>query len=169
MSLAIAILLFVTLQRLAELALARRNTERLMAEGAYEAGASHYIFIVALHTLWLLALWMFVLVTGPAVDTAWLIIFIVLQLIRIWVIATLGPRWTTRIIIKPGEAPVNAGPYKIMSHPNYAVVAGEIFALPMMFGAVAIAIIFSVLNAIILFIRIREEDQALSDAASQLG
>ncbi len=169
MTAAVGLLLFVTLQRLGELALAKRNTERLIAAGAYEAGSGHYIFIVALHTLWLIGLWLFVVVYNPPVDIAWVIIFLALQLLRVWVIASLGPRWTTRIIVTPGAKPVNTGPYRVLSHPNYAVVVGEIFALPMAFGMVGFAILFSVLNAIVLFIRIREEDQALSDAASQVA
>ena len=156
---AIAILAFVTAQRLFELWLAERNTRRLLADGAVEHGAGHYPLIVALHTLWLATLWWFA--PGRSVDPFWLAMFVLLQLGRIWVIATLGPRWTTRIIV-PVEAPlVRAGPYRFLSHPNYWIVAGEIAVLPLTFGLWMMALVFSLLNAVVLTIRIRAEDRAL--------
>ena len=156
------ILGLVTLQRLAELVLARRNTTRLLAQGAREAAAGHYPLIVALHAAWLVGLWYLVLARGPVrVDWAWLAVFIVLQALRVWVIATLGPRWTTRIIVLPGAPLVTTGPYRFMSHPNYLVVAGEILALPLCFGLVWYGIVFSLLNAMVLWIRIRAEAAAL--------
>ena len=156
------ILGLVTLQRLAELVLARRNTTRLLAQGAREAAAGHYPLIVALHAAWLVGLWYLVLARGPVgVDWAWLAVFIVLQVLRVWVIATLGPRWTTRIIVLPGAPLVTTGPYRFMSHPNYLVVAGEILVLPLCFGLVWYGIVFSLLNAMVLWIRIRAEAAAL--------
>ena len=155
----IAILAFVTAQRLFELWLARRNTKRLLANGAIEHGANHYPLIVGLHSLWLAALWW--LAPGRAIDAFWLALFVLLQLGRLWVLATLGPRWTTRIIIPPGEPLVSAGPYRFVSHPNYWVVAGEIAALPLAFGLWAVALVFSLVNAFVLAIRIRAENRAL--------
>lgn len=155
----IALLAFVTLQRLAELVLARRNTRRLLAKGAYEASPGHYPLIVLLHAAWLLGLWL--LAWDRPVRLAWLAVFLVLQLGRAWVLATLGERWTTRIILLPGAPLVRRGPYRLMSHPNYAVVAGEIAALPLTFGLVLYAIVFSALNAAMLAVRIRAEQQAL--------
>jgi methyltransferase len=156
---AIAILGFVTLQRLVELRLADRNSNRLLAEGAVEHAADHYPFLIALHMAWLAALWWWA--PGRPVDLALLAAFALLQLGRIWVIATLGRRWTTRIIVQPGAPLVRTGPYRFLNHPNYVIVTAEIAVLPLVFGLVAIAIVFSALNAVILWVRIRAEDKAL--------
>ncbi len=160
--LAFAVLAFVTLQRLAELLYARRNELRLRALGAEEHAPEHYPAIVLLHAAWLVGLWG--LASGVSPDTMWLSLFFVLQALRIWVLVTLGSRWTTRILVLPGEPLVTTGPYRIFSHPNYAVVVGEVFVLPMAFGLFWYAIIFSLLNAAVLFIRIRAENQALAMA-----
>ena len=164
MTLALAILALVTLQRLGELWLSSRNTRRLLAEGATEHGRGHYKLIVALHAGWLLTLWW--LAPGTAVDSFWLALFVLLQIARIWVIATLGRRWTTRIIILRGEPLVSAGPYRWLNHPNYWIVAGEIAALPLAFGLWQVALLFSLLNAAVLTIRIRAENKALAGAAA---
>ena len=156
---AVAILAFVTAQRLVELWLSNRNTARLLADGAVEHGARHYPLIVGLHVLWLAALWW--LAPGRPVSLAWLAVFVLLQLGRVWVLATLGPRWTTRIIIPPDAPLVRAGPYRLVNHPNYVVVVGEIAVLPLVFGLWPVAVLFTVLNAAVLAIRIREENQAL--------
>ena len=156
---AIAILGFVTLQRLFELRLADRNSKRLLAEGAVEHGRGHYAFIVALHMAWLAALWWWA--PGRPVNLPLLAVFALLQLARLWVIRTLGERWTTRIIVKPGAALVRSGPYRYLNHPNYLIVTLEIAALPLVFGLVDIAIGFSLANAVLLFLRIRAEDRAL--------
>lgn len=153
------ILGFVTLQRLGELGLARRNTARLLARGGREAGASHYPLIVLLHAAWLAGLWLLAL--DHAANLLWLAVFVVLQLLRVWVIATLGERWTTRIIVLPAEPLVAAGPYRFVSHPNYCVVAAEILVLPLVFGLVWYGVAFSVLNGLVLWLRIRSEDAAL--------
>ena len=162
MTLAILVLAAVTLQRLGELMLARRNTRRLMAQGAYEVGAAHYPLIVALHAAWLAALWVFG--WDRMVSLPWLAVFVVLQLLRVWVIASLGGRWTTRIIILPGAPLVRRGPYRVLSHPNYAVVVGEIAVLPLAFGLPWLAILFSILNVLVLWVRIRAEAGALGGA-----
>ena len=159
MSWPIIILAFVTAERLIELWIASRNTRRLLARGAREHGAGHYPVIVILHALWLATLW--VLAPGRGIDMFWLACFVLLFLARLWVVGTLGPRWTTRIIIVPGETLVKAGPYRFLSHPNYWVVVGEIAVLPLVFGLHWVALTFSLVNAAILFVRIREEDRAL--------
>jgi len=163
MTLAALILGLVTLQRLGELILARRNTDRLRAQGAHEVAAGHYPLIVGLHAAWLAGLWYFVVWRGPdmAVSLIWLGVFVVLQVLRVWVIATLGPRWTTRIMVLPGAPLVAGGPYRFVSHPNYCVVAAEILVLPLVFGLVGYGIVFSILNAAVLWIRIRAEAAAL--------
>jgi methyltransferase len=159
------ILGFVTLQRCGELLLARHNTKRLLAQGGIEVGARHYPAIVALHAAWLSGLWL--LARDADVELAWLAVFIVLQLLRVWVIASLGERWTTRIIVLPGAPLRSVGPYRYLSHPNYFVVAGEIASLPLAFGMWLYALIFSIANAAILIVRIRVENGALARAAEQ--
>ena len=156
---AIAILGFVTLQRLVELALAERNSKRLLAEGAKEHAAGHYPLLVGIHVAWLAALWWSA--PGRPVSLPLLAAFALLQLGRIWVIATLGPRWTTRIIVLPGAPLVRSGPYRYLSHPNYVIVTAEIAVLPLVFGLVEIAAAFTILNVAILAIRIPRENKAL--------
>ncbi len=162
MILSIAVLGLVTAERLAELVWARRNTRRLLAQGAHEASAGHYPLIVILHAAWLAGLW--VLAWNRPVVLPWLAVFAVLQAGRLWVLATLGERWTTRIIVLPGEELVRRGPYRLIPHPNYAVVAGEILVLPLVFGLLAYGFIFSILNAAVLVVRIRAEEKALTQA-----
>ena len=165
MSWAAVILVLVTAQRLGELVLARRNTKRLLARGGREVGAAHYPLIVAMHAAWLLGLWYFAVLWAPVgqeVNLAWLGVFVVLQLGRVWVIASLGGRWTTRIVVLPGEPLVRRGPYRFVSHPNYWVVAGEILVLPLAFGLAAFGLVFTILNAAMMWIRIRAEAAALA-------
>jgi methyltransferase len=159
LSLNLIILALVTLQRLGELWLSNRNTQRLLAQGAHEVGAGHYPLIVALHALWLAALW-WLAPTRP-IDGFWLGMFVLIELARIWVLVSLGRRWTTRIIILPEAALVRRGPYRWVNHPNYLVVIAEIAVLPLVFGLWQIALIFSALNAAVLTVRIREENRAL--------
>jgi len=159
MTLAYAIMAFVTLQRLSELAIARRNTARLLAGGAHEVGARHYPAMVAMHTAWLAALW--VTVGDRNVSMPLLVLFGLLQLMRIWVLATLGPRWTTRIIVTPDATLVAKGPFRFLRHPNYAVVTAEIAVLPLAFGLIGVAALFTVLNAAMLYVRIGAENRAL--------
>lgn len=154
----IAVLAFVTLQRLAELMLSRRNTRRLLARGAIEMAPGHYPFLVLLHASWLAVLWIFG--PGPPIEIVPLIIFAILQLGRIWVIATLGERWTTRIIVPPGEPLVATGLYRWFNHPNYMIVAGEFAVLPLVFDLPIVAIVFSVLNGLLLWVRINAENKA---------
>ena len=159
MILSVVVLALVTLQRLGELVLASRNTRRLLAQGATEHGARHYPLIVALHAAWLVGLW--VLGWNRPIDLFWLAIFLVLQALRVWVISTLGGRWTTRIIVLPDAPRIRTGPFRFLSHPNYAVVSGEIAVLPLAFGLPRFAAVFFVLNLVVLTIRIRAESRAL--------
>lgn len=160
MTLGIVILTVVTIQRLGELWLSDRNTRRLLAQGAREHAPEHYWLIVALHTAWLLALWL--LAPSRPVDGFWLAMFVLIELARIWVLFSLGPRWTTRIIILPNADLVRRGPYRWVNHPNYLVVVAEIAVLPLVFGLWQVALIFSLLNAAVLTIRIGHENRALS-------
>jgi methyltransferase len=157
-----AILGLVTAQRLGELVVARRNTRRLLAVGGIEHGASHYPVMVALHAAWLAGLWL--LAWDRPVSLAWLGAYLVLEVLRVWVLVSMGARWTTRIIVVPGETLVRKGPYRLIPHPNYAVVVGEIAVLPLVFGLTAYAGVFTALNAALLWWRIRTEAAALTQA-----
>lgn len=165
MSFVHAVLLFVTLQRLAELIHARRNEARLRAAGGIEHGAGHYPLIVLLHAAWLVALWLGIPADAPV---AWWALggFVLAQVFRLWILLALGRWWTTRIITLPGAPLVLHGPYRVMRHPNYAVVVAEIALLPLAFGAWRIALVFSVLNALLLAWRIRVEARAIADRRS---
>lgn len=162
---AILILGLVTLQRLGELVLSNRNIARLLAQGAREVGQEHYPFMVALHAAWLAGLWWLASPWGGmgelTVSLPFLAVYVLLQVLRFWVIASLGRRWTTRIIVLPDAPLVRAGPYRFFSHPNYVVVVGEIAVLPLMFGLGWYALLFSGLNAVVLYMRIRAENAAL--------
>jgi methyltransferase len=161
MSAVTIILVLVALQRLGELGYAQRNTRRLLARGAIEIGRRHYPLFVVLHASWLLFLFVAVPVDAP-IDWPLLAVFVVLQGLRLWVVATLGPYWTTRILTLPGAPLVRNGPFRFVRHPNYLVVIGEIAALPLVFGAWRIALVFSLLNLALLAWRIRIEEQALA-------
>ncbi|MFZ3582271.1 isoprenylcysteine carboxyl methyltransferase family protein [Loktanella sp. DJP18] len=151
-------LAFIVLQRLGELVIAHRNTARLMSRGAREVGAGHYPVMVAMHTAWLLAL----LVFGfhQTLHMGWLAVYAVLQVFRAWILGTLGARWTTRIIVL--DAPiVTRGPFRFIRHPNYALVVAEIIVAPLVLGLIWVAVVFTVLNAAMLYHRIGVEDAAL--------
>jgi methyltransferase len=158
---AYVIISLVALQRLIELRYAERNTAALRARGAIEIGTRHYPLIVALHMGWLATI--VAMLSHPPVIFWWLLaVFMVLQALRVWVIITLGPFWTTRIISLPDAPLVKRGPYRFVSHPNYIVVACEIAVLPLVFDELGVAIIFSLLNAVILAWRIRQEETTLN-------
>ena len=160
MSFAELILVLVTLQRAGELVISRNNTRQLMARGAVEVASGHYPAVVSVHAAWLLSLWVFG--HDQPVNPVALSAYLALQGFRIWVLRTLGSRWTTRIIILPEQPLVSAGPYRFLSHPNYVVVTGEIAVLPLVFDLPLLAALFTVLNAAVLTIRIRAENRALA-------
>ena len=151
----------VTLERVIELLLSRRNTARLLADGAREVGAGHYLLIVAVHAGWILSLWVTVPVSAP-ISWPWLVLYLVLECGRAWVMVTLGRYWTTRIIHVADAPLVRSGPYRFLRHPNYVIVCGEIAVLPLVFGLWQIALVFSWLNAAVLAWRIRVENIALA-------
>ena len=154
------ILALVTVQRLVELVIARRNTATLMAMGGREVGAAHYPVIVLFHSAWLLGLWIFA--RGQDLNWVLIAVFMVLQALRVWVLATLGPRWTTRIILMPEKPLVVGGPFRFLRHPNYLVVALEIFVLPFAFNLIWFGLIAGAINLAILAYRISIEEKALS-------
>ena len=157
----------LVLQRLVELAIARRNHRALVARGAIEYGRRHYPALVALHTGWLLALVATIDATTP-VSIPLLAIFVLLECGRVWVVATLGSRWTTRVIVVPGANRIRSGPYRWVSHPNYLIVCGEIAVVPLMFGAWTLAVIASMLNLLALRTRIRIENKALAEVYGEV-
>jgi methyltransferase len=159
-----ALLGFLTLQRIAELWWARQNERRLLAAGGVEYGQSHLLLIVFLHAAWLIGMW--ALAYDRPVEPQFFIIVVILQIARFWVLTTLGRRWTIRIIVVPGEKLVARGPYRWLRHPNYTVVTGEIAAVPLALGLPLYALVFSILNAAVLAIRIPAENAALAAAAS---
>jgi methyltransferase len=159
-----ALLAYLTVQRVAELWWAKENEQRLFAAGGIEYGRSHLLLIVALHAAWMAGLW--VLGYDRSVAPFYLALFIVLQMARFWVLVTLGRRWTIRIIAVPGETLVVRGPYRFLRHPNYAVVSAEIAVVPLALGLPIYALVFSILNALVLAVRIPAENAALAFAAA---
>ncbi len=158
----------VAVQRLLELVLARRNELRARARGAIERGRGHYPFVVALHSLWLVSTLVEGLLRSPELPALWpvpLALFLLVQPLRYWALSSLGESWNTRILVVPGAKPVRRGPYRYLSHPNYVVVVVEILAFPLIFGAWMTALVFTVLNVAVLFVRIREEHRALTELA----
>jgi methyltransferase len=162
----VAVLAFVTAERIAELLLARRNTVRLLARGATECASAHYPLIVLLHLAWLAGLWW--LARDRPIEPVWLAVFALLQVLRVWVLVTLGERWTTRIVVLPNASLVKTGPYRFLNHPNYVVVVGEIAVLPLVFGLPWYALAFSILNGIVLGIRISAENAALRGTSDSI-
>jgi methyltransferase len=150
----------VALLRIAELLYAGRNTRRLIARGGVEIAPEQYPWFVGLHAAWLGSLLLFV--PANATPNLYLLgIFALAQVARIWIIATLGPFWTTRVITLPGAPLVRRGPYRFIRHPNYAIVCIEIAVLPLAFGAWMIALIFTAANAALIAWRVSAEDAAL--------
>ncbi|ETP67812.1 isoprenylcysteine carboxyl methyltransferase [Planococcus glaciei CHR43] len=158
---------FVIIQRLLEVLYAKSNERRMKSQGAIEAGAEHYKWIVLLHVLFFVSLTAEVLFHQQGLGPAWLvflIVFLIAQVLRVWALASLGPYWNTKIIVLPGAQKVKRGPYRWLPHPNYIVVALEIAALPLLFGAWRTALIFTVANALLLLlVRIPAEENALQE------
>lgn len=161
MSILWIVLVLVALQRLVELLYSTRNTRRLLERGGVESGAVQYPFFIVLHAAWLVSMAVFIPPFTPP-NWALLGLYLLIQPLRIWTIATLGEYWTTRIITVPGKPLVRSGPYRLFRHPNYIVVCAEIAILPLAFGAIEIAILFSFLNASLLSWRIRVEERTLN-------
>jgi methyltransferase len=161
------LLAYLTVQRLIELWWAKQNERRLLAAGGIEHGKPHLWLLVVLHAAWLTGMWL--TAYDHSVSTAFLALFVALQAGRLWVLATLGRRWTIRVVAMPGERLVARGPYRWLRHPNYAVVIGEIAVVPLALGLPIYALIFSILNAVVLAIRIPAENAALASAARAPG
>jgi methyltransferase len=153
---------FVTAQRLAELWWARRNEARLLAAGGVEYGHWHLGLMILVNAAWLVSLWFWGY--DRPVDPGYLALFMVLEIARVWVLATLGRRWTIRVIVVHSEHLVARGPYRFLRHPNYVVVCGEVAVVPLALGLPILALVFTLLNAAVLAIRIPEENAALQAA-----
>ncbi|HCB07255.1 MAG TPA: isoprenylcysteine carboxylmethyltransferase family protein [Nocardioides sp.] len=160
------LVVLVGLERLAELVVSKRNAAWSFARGGVETGFSHYPVMVVLHTGLLVGALVEAYVRRPDVPSAlaWsmLIVVVLTQALRWWCIATLGRQWNTRVIIVPGLAPVRRGPYALMRHPNYVAVVVEGIALPLVHACWITAVVFTVLNAVLLGVRVRVENAALS-------
>ena len=153
-------ILFVIIQRLSELYIAKGNEKWLRSQGAVEYGKEHYPIIVALHTLFIISIIVeYILRGNTPIDFVFLILFALLLLFKFWALSSLGKYWNTKIFRVPGAGPVKKGPYKIFKHPNYFIVICEIAIIPMVFHLYYTAIIFTVLNAIMLTVRIRVENK----------
>jgi methyltransferase len=160
-------ILFLCVQRISELFIAKRNEKWMLSQGAYEAGARHYPLIVALHTLFFISLIAEVTMMEKMLSSnwpIWLTLFLVTQFGRVWALRSLGPFWNTKIIVLPGAKVVKRGPYRWVRHPNYIIVTLEFIVIPLLFQAYYTAIIFTLLNAWMLSVRIAAEEQALTDA-----
>ncbi len=171
-----ALVIAFALERLAELRFAGRNRRALLAAGALEAGTSDYSWMVVLHGAFLISClaeaWWLPSPLGWRWETLLALLLVAAQLLRFWALRTLGRRWTTRILVVPGESVVVAGPYRWIRHPNYLAVVIEIFALPLLLGAWRTAIFFSLANAWVLVHRVRSEERvlaAMTDYRSRLG
>lgn len=159
------IYVFIVLQRLAELAVARRNEKWMKARGAFEAGKEHYKWFVIVHALFFVAILSEAILRPDAGDqlNIWLfILFILTQFIRLWCLLSLGRFWNTKIIILPGAKLVDRGPYRYIKHPNYLIVGIELVVIPLLFQAYISALVFPILHLLLLRIRIPEEEKALA-------
>jgi methyltransferase len=159
------------LQRLIELAISKGNTRALQQRGAVEFGAGHYPMMVGLHTAFVVSclaeVWLLDRPWSPAIAVAASLVLICALSLRWWTLATLGRRWTTRVLVLPGEELVSSGPYRWLRHPNYLVVILEIVAIPMVHTAWLTAVVFSFLNLLLLRERIRVEESALETLATR--
>lgn len=157
---------FVIIQRIIELFIARRNEEWIKSQGGYEVGKRHYPFMVALHVGFFMSLSLEFIVLDRGLSTFFiplLIIFGLTQLMRIWIISSLGRFWNTKIMILPGASVVKKGPFQMMKHPNYAIVALELVVIPLLFNAFITVLVFSLLNMWMLSVRIPIEEAALAE------
>jgi methyltransferase len=162
------LILAVAAERAAELVISRRNARASFAAAGVERGRGHYPPMVLLHAALLagaaLEPWLLSRPFVPWLGGAMLLLLLAAQALRWWCIATLGPRWNTRVIVIPGRPRVRSGPYRWLSHPNYLAVVTEGIALPLIHSAWLTAALFTLLNLPLLAVRIRSEEAALAEA-----
>lgn len=155
-------IIFLLLLRLGELLLARRNERWLLAHGAVEYGQKHYPYIVALHVLFFISLITeYVFTSNGSYSIPLLVLYFLLLAFKAWAIFSLGKCWNTKIFRIPGCPLVKKGPYRFIKHPNYVVVIAEIALIPLIFHLYITAVVFSILNGMMLSIRIRKENEVL--------
>ena len=153
---------FVILLRIAEIFVARRNEKWMLQNGAVEYGKRHYPFIVALHSLFFVSLIVeYSMQQTPSFSLAILLAYLLLIAFKVWVIASLGKFWNTKIFRIQNAPLITKGLYKYIKHPNYLIVVAEIALIPLIFHLYYTAVVFTLLNAIMLTVRIREENLAL--------
>lgn len=162
----LGLLAVVAAMRLFELRISKVNTRRALAAGAVELGHGHYRWMVLLHTAFLascgLEVWILDRRAGPLLSSVMLAVLMLASGLRWWVIRSLGDRWTTRVVCFPGREVVTSGPYRYLRHPNYVAVAAELIALPLVHGAWLTAVVFSILNVLLMVARVRVEERGLS-------
>jgi methyltransferase len=167
-----AFIALLGLERLGELGLSTRHARQAFAAGAVEVGRGHFRVMSAMHTAFLLCCLLEVFALNRAFPgrLGWICLVgaLVAQALRYWAILTLGNRWSVRIIVWPGAAPVSRGPYRLVRHPNYVAVILEMICIPLVHGAWVTALVFSAANAVVLRVRIREEEAALGQAYAQV-
>lgn len=157
-------MIFVIIQRLIELIVAKNNEKWSKERGAIEFGSEHYKYIIALHVLFFISL---IVEYGldPKLTNGWQILFVIFvfaQILRYWSLFSLGKYWNTKILVIPNATAISKGPYRFIKHPNYLVVALELLTIPLIFGAYVTAIVFSLCNFILLyFYRIPQEEAAM--------
>ena len=160
---------FVIIQRIVELFVARSNELWIRSEGGYEVGAKHYPYMVAIHVGFFISLIVEFLTFERSLPSYWMLLFVIficLQLMRVWVISSLGRFWNTKILVLPGAHVVKKGPFHFIRHPNYVVVTLEIIVIPLMLGAYFTALVFTILNVLILRVRIPVEEAALREVTN---
>nr|WP_193747877.1 isoprenylcysteine carboxyl methyltransferase family protein [Neobacillus niacini] len=160
------------IQRLLELVIARRNEKWMKKQGAIEFGMKHYQFIVLMHSLFFIVLFFEKIIFSRELSSFWPLlaaVFVSAQLIRVWAISSLGRYWNTKIIVLPNVEVVRKGPYRIIKHPNYLVVSIELLVVPLFFGAYITACLFTLLNVLMLSIRIPAEEKALRELTEYEG
>ena len=159
----------VTIERMAELTVAKRNLAWSRANGGMEFGGGHYPAMVALHSAFLVGCLAEVVLLDrpfiPVLGWSMLAVLVAAQLLRWWCITTLGPRWNTRVVVIPGASRITGGPYRFFPHPNYVAVIAEGVALPLVHTAWITALVFTVLNGVLLNRRIAVENAALERLA----
>jgi methyltransferase len=163
----------IALQRLWELGVSNRHLRALRARGAYEVGAAHYPWMVALHTGFLVScvaeVWLLRRPVRPAIATVALAVLVAALALRWWVLSTLGERWTTRVMVLPDQELITDGPYRWLRHPNYLAVVLEIVSIPILHSAWLTAVVFSIANLLLLRARIGVEERALGRIAGDVG
>jgi methyltransferase len=166
------LIFFIIFQRVVELVIARKNEKWLKEQGAREFGSKHYQFMVWMHTLFFVVLLIEKTIFNREISPIWqglFLVFVITQLIRVWVILSLGKYWNTKIIVVPNASVIRKGPYRFIKHPNYFVVSLELLIIPLLFGAYITAGLFTILNVILLAIRIPAEEKALKELTEYEG